>query len=57
MIAAWRLPQYNERTMQAETAEPYRIRLVVQRTNDSFKVRRIEPDGQESHTLAVVFEV
>jgi hypothetical protein len=33
--------------MQAETAEPYRVRLVVQRTNDSFNANWIEPEGQE----------
>ena len=37
--------------MQAETAEPYRIRLVVQRTNDVFEARWIEPEGQESDSF------
>ncbi len=37
-------------TMPAET-EPYRIRLVVQRTADAFKARWIEPDGQESDSF------
>ncbi len=37
--------------MQAETAEPYRIRLVVQRTKGSFEARWLETDGQESESF------
>lgn len=37
--------------MQAETAEPYRVRLVVRRTNDAFEASWIETDGQESDTF------
>ncbi|MCP3997895.1 MAG: hypothetical protein GY722_22970, partial [bacterium] len=37
--------------MQAETAEPYRVRLVVRRTDDSFEASWIEPEGQESETF------
>ncbi len=37
--------------MPAETAEPYRIRLVVHRTDDALKARWIEPEGQESDSF------
>ena len=37
--------------MQAETAEPYRIRLIVQRRDDDFEARWIEPEGQESESF------
>ncbi len=37
--------------MPAEIAEPYRLRLVVQRIDDSFDARWIEPGGQESESF------
>ena len=37
--------------MQAENAEPYGVRLVVRRTDDSFEASWIEPEGQESETF------
>ncbi len=37
--------------MQTDTLEPYRIRLVVHRANDSFEARWIEPEGQESESF------
>ncbi len=37
--------------MHSETAEPYRVRLVVQRTDDAFKARWIEAEGQDSESF------
>jgi hypothetical protein len=37
--------------MRAETTELYIIRLLVQRTNDAFEARWIEPEGQESDSF------